>query len=214
MAISGVPDREVLASILALPGVVGVTGYGAGGDVVLGQAQVELDPGVFSSARDFAQAGREANEAMRAAVLRAAGPGEGRPLLELYAGAGNFSLPLTNAGWRVVANDLVRPGAALKGVDFVAQDAVECVEALVAQGRTFGTVVLDPPRAGALAVVEQLHALGAAKVIYVSCDVMTLARDAAVLLGSGFTLPQVVAIDAMPQTSHFEVVATFARSEG
>jgi 23S rRNA (uracil1939-C5)-methyltransferase len=74
------------------------------------------------------------------------------------------------------------------------------------------TVVLDPPREGA----DKVHLAAAARarrrIVYVSCDPQTLARDARLLGAAGFQLASAVALDLMPQSFHVEVVATFDRA--
>jgi 23S rRNA (uracil1939-C5)-methyltransferase len=94
-------------------------------------------------------------------------------------------------------------------VKLVAGDA-----AAVVQGwseRRPDAVLLDPPRTGAAGAVGALGRLGAPRVVYVSCDAPTLARDAKLLSQSGYRLRRAVPLDLFPQTAHFEVVATFDR---
>ncbi|NQD92266.1 23S rRNA (uracil(1939)-C(5))-methyltransferase RlmD, partial [Pseudomonas sp. CrR25] len=93
---------------------------------------------------------------------------------------------------------------------FQADLASPLAEAGWAQGG-FPAVLLDPPRDGALALVKQIGALGAERVLYVSCNPATLARDSAELLQQGYRLKRVGILDMFPQTAHVEAMALFAR---
>jgi 23S rRNA (uracil1939-C5)-methyltransferase len=75
----------------------------------------------------------------------------------------------------------------------------------------FSAVLLDPPRDGAFAVVKQIAALGAERVLYVSCNPATLARDTAELLKQGYRLKRAGILDMFPQTAHVEAMALFER---
>jgi 23S rRNA (uracil1939-C5)-methyltransferase len=82
---------------------------------------------------------------------------------------------------------------------------------LAAAGERFDAVLLDPPRAGGFEAVRMLGSLAPSRVVYVSCDPATLARDLEVLAEEGFRLERAVPIDMFPQTSHLETVALLAR---
>jgi 23S rRNA (uracil1939-C5)-methyltransferase len=81
----------------------------------------------------------------------------------------------------------------------------------LAQVGEFDVTLLDPPRTGAREVVEALAQRGSARVVYVSCDVGTLARDAALLLRGGYRLVSIEAFDLFPQTPHVETLTVFER---
>jgi 23S rRNA (uracil1939-C5)-methyltransferase len=85
------------------------------------------------------------------------------------------------------------------------------LQRLVAAGAQFPTVVLDPPRAGAREAMGWLPRLGAERVIYVSCDAMTLARDLTTLTGLGYRPRYVQPLDLMPHTAEIECVAVCDR---
>jgi 23S rRNA (uracil1939-C5)-methyltransferase len=74
-------------------------------------------------------------------------------------------------------------------------------------GAGFEVIVLDPPRAGAADLIAMLPALAPARIVYVSCDPMTLARDLATLSRHGYATERAWPVDMMPQTWHVEVVA-------
>jgi 23S rRNA (uracil1939-C5)-methyltransferase len=83
--------------------------------------------------------------------------------------------------------------------------------AWVADG--FAAVLLDPPRDGAFDVVGKLKSLGAERVLYVSCNPATLARDTAELIKQGYRLKRAGILDMFPQTAHVEAMALFEASK-
>jgi 23S rRNA (uracil1939-C5)-methyltransferase len=84
---------------------------------------------------------------------------------------------------------------------------VRAVERLAKTGERFDVVVLDPPRAGAADLIALLPRLAPARIVYVSCDPMTLARDLGTLSKLGYATQTAWPVDMMPQTWHVEVVA-------
>ena len=72
-------------------------------------------------------------------------------------------------------------------------------------------VVLDPPRAGAEAQVRELAKSKVRTVVMIACDPRTFARDAAILIGGGYTMSDLVAVDQFAQSTHIEIAATFRR---
>lgn len=177
------------------------------------------DPGGLRVRPDcFAQANRLG---ARLLVEHALGSLRGASnVLELFCGAGTFTLPLLERGARVLgveswvpSLDLLAAAAAERDLSprLVAGDAVEVARSLASEGRAFDAVLLDPPREGAKGVSAALAKL-APRVVYVSCDPATLARDARELAQHGFALESAVPLDLFPQTFHVEVVATFRRA--
>jgi 23S rRNA (uracil1939-C5)-methyltransferase len=149
-------------------------------------------------------------------VREATGGAAGDLAIDLFAGAGLFSLPLSRGFREVVAVESRRAAsrraeanaarAAVTNVRFVA----ESVEPWLARPLPSppDLVLLDPPRTGAGPnVVGAIAALGARDVTYVSCDPATLARDLSLFLARGYRLVSVVALDLFPQTYHVETVA-------
>lgn len=196
--------------LLGKAGIVGVAT--AGGSV--GEPVLELEPGLWGRADAFAQASAEANRAIVSEVISALGPGDGRAVLELYAGAGNLTRALVAANWRVTASDVVAPARRLAVDEYLVADSAACLAELARRGAHFSAMVLDPPRAGASGLAPALAAVGAARIVYVSCDVATLARDAAALVDRGYRALWAQPIDAMPQTFHVETVLVLGRSAG
>ena len=165
-------------------------------------------------ARSFFQGNRFLLDALVDHVLD--GIGEG-PILDLYAGVGLFSVAAAAAGkGRVTAVEGemfaaadLKGNAAEHGITVVTGS----VETFLAQARRkFGTVIVDPPRTGmSKAATAGVIALGAPRLIYVSCDVATLARDARLLIDSGYRIAELRAFDLFPNTAHVETVISFAR---
>ena len=175
-----------------------------------------VSPGVFWQVHAGAAA------ALLAAVLALAGDCRAATVLDLYAGAGLFSVPLAHAvgpTGSVVAverdaracADARHNGAAFPHLRVIrAEVTPELVTSRV--GRP-GLVVLDPAREGAgLAVMRALaaHAATVRTLIYVSCDPATFGRDVRVLLDEGWDLTALRAFDAFPMTEHVELVAALA----
>jgi len=142
-------------------------------------------------------------------------------VLELFSGAGNFTLPIARQAKNVVAVDGHRASIdngklnaqknAIANIRWVCAPVPRAVSELKRRREQFTKIVLDPPRAGAKGVEADLAALGAAKIIYVSCNPTTLARDLAALGKLGYKLGTVQPIDLFPQTFHVETVALLER---
>ena len=150
-----------------------------------------------------------------------AGFGAEDDVLELYAGAGNLTLPAARRARRVTAVEadarLVRSGQRnaadndLGNIRWWRHDALAAVDEFIRRKRRFTTIVLNPPRAGAKRAAPRLAALGAGKVLYVSCDPATLARDLRQLAAQGYALRRVRPVDLFPQTFHVETIAEMVR---
>jgi 23S rRNA (uracil1939-C5)-methyltransferase len=191
------------ARLIGRAGIAGVVAAGA----VHGDAVREIEPGLWSGPWDFAQASAAGNAALIATARAALGPGPGR-LLELYAGAGNFTRGFTADGWDVTASDAVAPPRPPPG--FVAMPAREALARLAGP---WDAIALDPPRTGAADAIGGLLRAAPRTVVYVSCDPATLARDAAQLTATGTYAPtDAWPLDVMPQTAHVEVVMRLQRA--
>jgi tRNA/tmRNA/rRNA uracil-C5-methylase (TrmA/RlmC/RlmD family) len=140
-------------------------------------------------------------------------------VLDLYAGVGLFAVALAAGGRRGITAveghegsgaDLRRNAEPFaSGLNAV----VGSVEAYVGARRSLpATVIVDPPRTGlSKPVVEALASRGGARIVYVSCDPPTLARDARALLDGNYRLTSVRAFDLFPNTPHVETLALFER---
>lgn len=205
-----VDDARVRGAILTGSGVRLVVG-----DPRL-RVALEPDLALEVPADAFTQVHPEANLLLVATVLELSDVRAGMRALDLYCGAGNFALPLARRGVHVtgieradVAVAAARANATRLGLEatFVC-DAVVPALARVPPGG-LDTVVLDPPRAGAAEVVEPLAARRVSRLLYVSCEPATLARDARALVARGYRLGRVQPVDLFPQTYHIETVAEF-----
>ena len=184
-------------------------------DVPGGALAYQFTPGSFT------QIHFEQNQKLVETVLERAGPGPFEAVLDLYSGIGNYALPLARRAKAVlgiesspVAVADARANAAAAGlahVEFECTSAQAAVSKLIEQNRTFDLVLLNPTRAGAEGLGQDLVRLGAKRMIYVSCHPPTLARDVAQLVQGGYRLERVSPIDLFPQTYHVESVALLTR---
>lgn len=169
----------------------------------------------------FTQINPAGNRRVLDEVLRAGNFHGGDRVLELFAGAGNFTLPLARRSKTVVAVEGHRSSIdnakrntqqqAIDNIRWVCASVPRAVAELKRKREQFSKIVLDPPRAGAKSIEADMKALGAARIIYISCNPTTLARDVAALDKLGYKLATVQPIDLFPQTFHVEAVATLER---
>ena len=142
-------------------------------------------------------------------------------VLELYCGAGNFTLPLARRVKRIVAVEGDRPAIAsgklnaqnfrFDNIDWRCAAVPQAVAQFQRQRQTFSKIVLDPPRTGAKGIEADLAALGAETIAYISCNPTTLARDLAALTKHGYKLQTVQPMDFFPHTFHVESLAVMIR---
>lgn len=143
-------------------------------------------------------------------------------VLDLYCGHGNFSLPVAKIADEVIGiesqNGAIRSGEhnillnGIRNLSFVKSPVETGVNALIGAGESFDTVLLDPPREGAAAVVPKICDLGAGHIIYISCNPATLARDLVLLHSAGFEPSLLTPVDMFPQTHHMESVTLLKRT--
>ena len=96
--------------------------------------------------------------------------------------------------------------------EFICDDATRYMQALAKDGQNFDVIILDPPRAGSTpAFLKATAQLAQKKIVYVSCNVVTQARDLKVLLDSGFAIERVTPVDMFPHTKHVESVVVLSR---
>lgn len=142
-------------------------------------------------------------------------------VLDLFCGLGNFTIPMATLAGQVVGVegdeamvDRGRENAqlnTLENVEFHAANLqADFTQASWAK-EGFDKILIDPPRSGALDVVNYLAAFGARRIVYVSCNPATLARDAGVLVEKGYKMLKAGVMDMFPHTSHVESIALFER---
>jgi 23S rRNA (uracil1939-C5)-methyltransferase len=141
-------------------------------------------------------------------------------VLDAFCGIGNFSLPMARTAASVLGLELspasvarAQENAALNGISnarFGVSDLFsETLE--IPDFHSFNKVLLDPPRSGALAVCKKLATHKPKRVVYVACNPVTLARDAAILVAGGYRFEAAGVIDMFPHTTHVESIACFSR---
>jgi 23S rRNA (uracil1939-C5)-methyltransferase len=167
---------------------------------------------------DFTQVNHAVNRMLVARAMELLDPQPGERIADLFCGLGNFSLPIARRGAQVIgfegSRELVeraRQNAAANGL--VAQFEVMDLFApnLAAFGR-FDKLLIDPPRQGAIEIVKS--PLQARRIVYVSCDTATLARDAGVLVhAQGYRLVAAGVVNMFPHTAHVESITLFEREE-
>lgn len=145
-------------------------------------------------------------------------------ILDLYCGAGTISLCLTRGCERVIGAEIVpeavenaRENArrnTIGNVEFICADAGQSAAALAARGEYPDAVVVDPPRKGlSTQVIDAVCSLSPERVVYVSCNAATQARDLVLFLQHGYTPVHATAVDMFPRTSHVETVVLLSKGE-
>ena len=146
----------------------------------------------------------------------------GELALDLYCGAGTISLCLARQFRHVIGAEIVpeavenaKANAAANGVgnaEFLCADATEAAKALADRALRPDVIVVDPPRRGMdEAAIRAVCSMEPQRVVYVSCDPATLARDVLLFTELGYTLQKVTAVDMFPRTSHVECVTLMTR---
>lgn len=168
------------------------------------------------SAPSFFQVNTRAAAKLRTLVAHAVAESRPAHVVDAYAGVGTFTLPIARTA-RTTA--IEASGAALR--DLRRNLAHARLDATIVPGDaayalgsvgSADVVVVDPPRAGlSRPALDAVVGTGASRIIYVSCDPTTLARDAKLLHEKGFMLVQATPVDLFPQTYHVETVAVFTR---
>lgn len=172
---------------------------------------------------DFTQVNHAVNRILVRRALDLLDPRPGERIADLFSGLGNFTLPIARCGATVVGVEgspaLVERGrqaAAANGlaerVEFRAANLFECTaDSLAALGH-FDKLLIDPPREGAIEVVKALGDDAPRRIVYVSCNPATLARDAAVLVSvKGYRFRAAGVVNMFPHTAHVESIALFER---
>lgn len=168
----------------------------------------------------FSQVNYRQNLALIATVIDWCGLTGDERLLDVYCGNGNFSVPLAALCKNVIGIEEYAPSiisarhnCKINGVSnalFFCSDAVKGVSGLVKGKEVFDVVLLDPPRTGAAEIVRLIPSLKPEKIIYISCDPPTLARDIGMLKGYDYDVIKSQPIDMFPQTYHIESITLLA----
>ncbi len=172
---------------------------------------------------DFTQVNAGINRKMIRKAIELLDPQPTDRVLDLFCGLGNFTLPLATRcrevvgvegeGAMVVRGEENARHNKLDNVRFFAADLAKDLPAQPWVGEGFDRILIDPPRSGALEVVRELARFRAKRIVYVSCNPATLARDAGELIKLGYTLQKAGVMDMFPHTTHVESIAVFDRAD-
>ncbi|PQA44062.1 23S rRNA (uracil(1939)-C(5))-methyltransferase RlmD [Amnimonas aquatica] len=170
---------------------------------------------------DFTQVNAGINQRMVKLALDLLDPQPTDRVLDLFCGLGNFTLPLATRAREVVGVEgvatMVERGYenaranGLTNVSFYAQDLTRDFSTQPWAGLGFDRILIDPARSGALEVIPHLARFGAHRVVYVSCNPATLARDAGEMAKAGYDLLQAGVMDMFTHTTHVESIAVFEK---
>lgn len=174
------------------------------------------------SPRSFYQVNRAQAEVLYGKALAAAGLTGTETVLDLYCGTGTITICLARQAKRAIGVELV--GAAIRdaqenarrngigNAEFFCADAGQAAQRLCAAGETPDVIVVDPPRKGLSAdVIEAMVRMAPQRMVYVSCDPATLARDVRSLTQQGYALAHAEAVDLFPRCAHVETVCRLER---
>lgn len=203
------------------------------GNVVLGKKTVCLyGPGYIEdtlcgltfrlSANTFYQVNHHQAQRLYAAAIQQAAIGKDDLVLDLYCGAGTITLAMAGAAGKVIGVEVVEQAVedarqnarrnGIENVEFLCADAGKAALELEARGVRPDVVVVDPPRKGLNAdAIEALSRFAPQRIVYVSCDPATLARDVALLKQKGYCLRSAQAADLFPRCAHVESIVCLAR---
>jgi 23S rRNA (uracil1939-C5)-methyltransferase len=175
--------------------------------------------GFRASALSFFQVNPEQNRRLIETVLEFSGVRKNEILLDLYAGIGNFTLPLAAEAATVIgvegnrtAIEDARFNAEKNGMKNCAFLQGGTEEVLKNLSEKPDDVILDPPRTGCKTILDQVVGLKPKKIIYVSCEPTTFSRDIRLFAENGYSLQRLTLIDMFPQTYHMEVIGLLQQS--
>lgn len=228
-------DREILARFAETHGVIvllqpkgpeSVVALRPQDSVPLSYALAEFDVEIDFLPTDFTQVNHGINTVLVRRAMSLLKPRAGERVADMFCGLGNFSLPIARTGAYVVGVegssglvDRAGQNSAKNGLsantEFHAANLFLVDETMLAQWGRFDRMLIDPPREGAIELVKALSSnVPLERIVYVSCNPATLARDAAVLVNEkGYRLAGAGVVNMFPQTSHVESIALFLPSK-
>jgi 23S rRNA (uracil1939-C5)-methyltransferase len=224
LAIEGVKklsDQQRRKAVETVLGLRGIARVSLDGEILVEPVKPSIDFGgvrVSPPAGGFAQATKPAEEAMAELVL--AHVGKAKRIADLFAGAGTFSLRLARIGRVHAVEGEEKALAALdhaarntKGLKPVTVERRDLFRRplMTSELKAYDAVVFDPPRAGAEFQCRELARSAVKKVVAVSCNPLTLARDLAILVEGGYRITSVTPIDQFLWSAHVEAVATLEK---
>lgn len=174
------------------------------------------------SARSFFQVNTEQTVLLYGKAVEYAGLTGQETVIDAYCGTGTITLFLAGQAAKVYGIEIVKPAIAdawqnaqtnkIENVEFIAGDAVEVMPELYRNGVRPEVIVVDPPRAGCEPkVLETFVKMKPERIVYVSCNPASLARDLAILSEQGYQTMEIQPVDMFPHTHHVECVAKLIR---
>lgn len=168
---------------------------------------------------DFTQVNGDMNREMLSLALRLLDLQEDDVVLDLFCGLGNFTLPIATRCARVVgvegSEEMVRRGTenaqanGISNASFYAANLCVDFDVETWAQPVYSKILLDPPRSGAIEIIPRIAAFRAPRIVYISCNPATLARDAGELARHGYRMTQSGVMDMFPHTGHVESIAEF-----
>ncbi len=210
--------RKAIETVLSMRGIARVS---LNGEILVEPSKPIIDFGgvnVVPPPGSFTQATKPAEDAMAELVL--AHVGKAKRIADLFAGAGTFSLRLARVGRVHAVESEDKPLAALdhaarntQGLKPVSVEKRDLFRRplMTSELKVYDAVVFDPPRAGAEFQCKELARSNVKKIVAVSCNPLSLARDLALLVEGGYRITGVTPIDQFLWTPHVEVVATLEK---
>ena len=205
------------------------------GNVVLGDEFITLyGPGTIEdtlcgltfrlSPRSFYQVNHHQAQRLYQAAIEQAGITKADTVLDLYCGVGTITLAMAGAAGKVIGVEVVPQAVedawenakrnGIENAEFFCGDAGQAALELEKQGIKADVVVVDPPRKGLNAdTIEALSRFAPRRIVYVSCDPATLARDVALLKERGYVLKNAMAADLFPRCAHVESIVCLVREK-
>jgi 23S rRNA (uracil1939-C5)-methyltransferase len=171
---------------------------------------------------DFTQVNAALNRSMVRLALQLMELKSTDKVLDLFCGLGNFSLPLAKFCAKVVGVEgsqtmvdrasMNAQANTILNAEFYAANLDDVAEVKKIVNQSFNKVLIDPPRSGALELVKQIDVLNPERIVYVSCNPVTLARDTDILVNQkGYILLKAGVMDMFPHTTHVESIALFEK---
>ena len=228
-------EEELIARLKKIPGftTLVLSVNTKQGNAVLGDEFITLyGPGYIEdtlcglvfrlSPRSFYQVNHDQAERLYNAAISQAEITKNDTVLDLYCGVGTITLAMAGAAGKVIGVEVIpqavedaKDNAKRNGIEnaeFFCGDAGQAALELEAKGIKADVVVVDPPRKGLNAdTIEALHRFSPRRIVYVSCDPATLARDVALLKERGYTLKNAQAVDLFPRCSHVESIVCLSK---
>jgi 23S rRNA (uracil1939-C5)-methyltransferase len=217
-------DRHRVQLFLQPQGPASVVPFYPAHDGILHYSLPEFGLRLGFSPVEFTQVNAAVNTILVRRAMACLDPQPGECIADMFCGIGNFTLPIARRGATVIgiegAKGLVERARAnavlnqLQGTaEFMQADLFRIDEAAFAALGPFDRMLIDPPRDGAVELIKSLAANAPRRIVYVSCNPATLARDAGVLVHTkGYALSAAGVVNMFPHTSHVESMAVFDRT--